>query len=231
MLYSDTDSIFITLRTGDPDALVSAARSFLKKVNASLPGIIELEYQGHSPRGFFVTKKRYTLVDGEGRITTRGLEVVRRDWSPIAKETQRRVLMAILEDGDPAKAADEVRQAIRRVSERSVRLEDLVISTRMTKTIQSYDAEAPHVALAKRLAEGGEEVRQGTNIDYIVRKGTGRVGDRAQPVEQARMQDYDVDYYVRNQVLPPSMRILAAFGYRAEDLRYYRTKQKTLNGF
>jgi DNA polymerase I len=231
VLYSDTDSIFITRQDVGPEELVSGAKSFLERVNASLPGMIQLEYQSYSPRGFFVSKKRYALLDESGTISTRGLEVVRRDWSPISKETQRRVLRAILEDGDPGRAADEVREAIRKVSERKVSLQDLVISTRMTKTLDSYDADAPHVALAKRMMERGEEFRQGASIDYIVRKGSGRVGDRAQLARDASIQDYDVDYYVGSQVLPPSMRILSTLGYREEDLRYYRTKQRTLDTF
>jgi DNA polymerase I len=231
VVYSDTDSVFLTRQDVAGRELVNSALEFLEEINSSLPGIIELEYQGLSPRGFFVSKKRYALISDEGKITTKGLEVVRRDWSRIAKETQRRVLRAILEDGDPAKGAEEVRESIRRVSERSLPLEDLVISTRMTKSLQSYDADAPHVALAKRLSESGEMIKQGSNINYIVKKGSGRIGDRAQPVSEARIQDYDVDYYIRNQILPASMRILTSFGYREEDLRYYKTKQRTLDGF
>jgi len=231
VLYSDTDSIFITKSGLEREGLIRQAQEFLQRLNSSLPGIIQLEYEGFSPRGFFVSKKRYALLDKGGKIVTRGLEVVRRDWSPIAKETQRRVLRAILEDGDPQKAAEEVRKTIRALSERSVDLTDLVISTRMMKTIQSYEAQAPHVALAKRLARDGTDVELGSSIDYIVRKGGGKVGDRAQPVEEARLDDYDIEYYIRNQVLPPSMRILSSFGYREEDLRYYKTRQRTLNGF
>ena len=231
VLYSDTDSVFITRQPAGRDSLVREAKDFLERMNSSLPGIIELEYQSYYPRDFFVTKKRYALIDEGGKILTRGLEVVRRDWSPLAKETQRRVLEAILKDGDPSKAAEEVRRSIRAVSERSVELRDLVISTRMTKALNSYEAKAPHVALAKRMVEGGEDVDQGATIDYVVHRGSGKVGDRAQPVDQARIQDYDVEYYIRSQILPPSMRIMSAFGFREEDLRFYKTKQKTLDGF
>lgn len=231
VLYSDTDSVFITRQPTGRDSLVREAKGFLERMNSSLPGIIELEYQSYYPRGFFVSKKRYALIEESGKILTRGLEVVRRDWSPLAKETQRRVLEAILKDGDPSKAAEHVRQSIRAVSERSVELRDLVISTRMTKSLDSYEAKAPHVALAKRLVEGGEDVDQGATIDYVVRRGSGKVGDRAQPIEHSRIEDYDIEYYVRNQILPPSMRIMSAFGFREEDLRFYKTKQKTLDGF
>ncbi len=231
VLYSDTDSVFITRQPTDRDSLVQEAKAFLEKMNSTLPGIIQLEYQSYYPRGFFVSKKRYALIDESGRILTRGLEVVRRDWSPLAKETQRRVLEAILRDGDPYKAAEEIRRSIRAVSERSVELRDLVISTRMAKTLSSYEAEAPHVAVARRMVKGGGDIDQGATIDYVVRRGSGKVGDRAQPIEQARIEDYDVEYYVRNQILPPSMRIMEAFGFKEEDLRFYKTRQRTLDGF
>ena len=230
VVYSDTDSIFITRAEGAA-TLVEDAKMLLERINQALPGVIELEFEDFYPRGFFVSKKRYALITSSGRIVTRGLEAVRRDWSPIAKETQRKVIETILRDGDPQRAAQVVRDAIRRVAERKVSLDDLVISTRMTKSIHSYEAQAPHVAVARRLAKGGHEVSRGEAIDYIVKRGSGRVGDRAKPVDQVSPDDYDADYYIRSQILPPSMRILSAFGFREEDLRYYKSRQKSLTEF
>ncbi|GAI44680.1 unnamed protein product, partial [marine sediment metagenome] len=63
------------------------AMRFLKQVNESLPGIIELEFEGFYPRGVFVTKKRYAMIDEEGRMVVKGLEFVRRDWAALAVES------------------------------------------------------------------------------------------------------------------------------------------------
>ncbi len=230
VVYSDTDSVFIT-REQSADALLDGAKQLLRRINEALPGVIELEFEDFYPRGFFVSKKRYALINRSGRIVTRGLEAVRRDWSPIAKETQRKVLETILRDGDPERAAQVVRDAIRRVAERRVSLDELVISTRMTKSIHSYEAEAPHVAVARRLASGGREVSRGEAIDYIVKRGGGKVGDRAKPVGQVSPEDYDAEYYIKSQILPPSMRILSSFGFKEEDLRYYKSRQRTLFEF
>jgi len=231
VLYSDTDSLFISKTDYEGEGLIDEADQLLGKLNSSLPGIIQLEYQGHYPRGFFVTKKRYALIDDSGEIFTKGLEVVRRDWSPIAKDTQRRVIRAILEDGDPQRAAEEVRGSVKAVSERSVPLEDLVIRTTMTKDIEDYESEAPHVALARRLELRGHEIKKGATIEYVVVKGQGKVGDRARLAEDVDPEDYDIDYYIENQILPPSMRILQSFGYRVDDLKYHNTKQQTLDLF
>ncbi|MBV1730037.1 MAG: hypothetical protein KUA33_07375, partial [Methanobacterium sp.] len=52
---------------------------FLEYINPDLPKGMELEYEGFYSRGFFVTKKRYALLE-DGNIVVKGLELVRRDW-------------------------------------------------------------------------------------------------------------------------------------------------------
>ncbi|MGN1186461.1 MAG: DNA polymerase domain-containing protein, partial [Methanobrevibacter wolinii] len=69
------------------DTIKAQAQVFLSDFNANLPEIMELEYEGFYRRGFFVTKKRYAVIE-EGNIIAKGLELVRRDWAPIAKKTQ-----------------------------------------------------------------------------------------------------------------------------------------------
>ena len=39
------------------------AQVFLKDFNAELPESMELEYEGFYRRGFFVTKKRYAVIE------------------------------------------------------------------------------------------------------------------------------------------------------------------------
>ena len=77
--------------------------TFLSDFNKNLPPTMELEYEGFYRRGFFLTKKRYAVIEN-GKIIAKGLELVRRDWAPIAKETQENILTAILKEGDIDKA-------------------------------------------------------------------------------------------------------------------------------
>ncbi len=58
---------------------------FLHTVNQELPPGMELEFEGFYERGFFVTKKRYALIQDD-KIVVKGLELVRRDWAPVAKK-------------------------------------------------------------------------------------------------------------------------------------------------
>lgn len=233
VLYADTDGFFATIPGADAETVKKRAMEFLRYINSKLPGVLELEYEGFYRRGFFVTKKKYAVIDEEGKITTRGLEIVRRDWSEIAKETQARVLEALLRDGDVEKAVKIVKEVTEKLSKYEVPPEKLVIHEQITRDLRDYKATGPHVAIAKRLAARGIKIRPGTVISYIVLKGSGRIGDRAIPFDEfdPTKHKYDADYYIENQVLPAVERILKAFGYRKEDLRYQKTKQVGLGAW
>ncbi|MEO2152736.1 MAG: DNA polymerase domain-containing protein, partial [Thermococcus sp.] len=233
ILVHNTDGFFATIPGADAETVKKKAKEFLKYINAKLPGLLELEYEGFYVRGFFVTKKKYAVIDEEGKITTRGLEIVRRDWSEIAKETQARVLEAILKHGDVEEAVRIVKEVTEKLSKYEVPPEKLVIHEQITRDLRDYKATGPHVAVAKRLAARGVKIRPGTVISYIVLKGSGRIGDRAIPFDEfdPTKHKYDAEYYIENQVLPAVERILRAFGYRKEDLRYQKTKQVGLGAW
>ncbi len=215
VVYGDTDSLFVVI----PPAKREVAQEFLRKVNASMPGMIELEFEGFYKRGLFVTKKRYALLSEEGKMVVKGLEFVRRDWAPIARETQREVLRILLEEANPEKAAKLVRDVIQRIRERRVTLEDITIYTQLTKRIKSYKSLEPHVVAAQKLKERGREVAPGMIIGYIITKGAKAISHRAMPVEFAKLEDYDPDYYIDNQILPALQRIFEAIGYTRDYLR------------
>ncbi len=227
VIYSDTDSLHCKLG----DKTKGDAVRFMERVNESLPGVMELELEGFYPRGVFITKKRYAMVDEEGKMVVKGLEFVRRDWAAIAKRTQEAVLRAVLRDGSPEKAAEVIRRTTREVLDGKANLDELVIYTRLKMPIESYRSIGPHVVAAKRLRELGHEIEPGMMIAYIETKGPGSISDRAVPVEDFEGKEYDPEYYVNHQILPAVMRIMEVFGYREEDLRYERKKQVGLDRF
>ena len=99
------------------------AIKFQDKINKSLPGLMELEYEGYNPRGLFVAmktraggaKKKYALLNEDGSIKIRGFETVRRNWSKIAKELQEEVLSMILAENDAEGAFNHVKKVIRKL--------------------------------------------------------------------------------------------------------------------
>ncbi|AMM53281.1 DNA polymerase domain-containing protein [Pyrococcus kukulkanii] len=233
VLYIDTDGLYATIPGAKPEEIKKKALEFVDYINAKLPGLLELEYEGFYVRGFFVTKKKYALIDEEGKIITRGLEIVRRDWSEIAKETQAKVLEAILKHGNVEEAVKIVKEVTEKLSKYEIPPEKLVIYEQITRPLHEYKAIGPHVAVAKRLAARGVKVRPGMVIGYIVLRGDGPISKRAILAEEfdLRKHKYDAEYYIENQVLPAVLRILEAFGYRKEDLRWQKTKQTGLTAW
>ena len=193
------------------------AHKFLKYLNSTLPESMELEYEGFYRRGFFVSKKRYAVIE-DGEIIAKGLELVRRDWAPIVKNTQEAILMAILKEGDSDKAISEVKKVFKRLKKGDVENKELVIHTQITKPLDQYKQIGPHVVAAKRIEEHGIKVSRGTIIQYIIVKGRGSISQRAVPYEYSEGYEYDKDYYINNQMIPAMERIMYAFGYSRKEL-------------
>ena len=109
VIYGDTDSVFVwvnrELTDSDADALgqqlaVDINRWLSSELNGEfgLKSYLELEYETHY-RQFFMpsirgaetgSKKRYAGINAkDGRLVFKGLEAVRSDWTPLAREFQK----------------------------------------------------------------------------------------------------------------------------------------------
>ncbi|MEM3839071.1 MAG: DNA-directed DNA polymerase [Candidatus Micrarchaeaceae archaeon] len=225
VLYGDTDSLFILLGNKTKDD----AMKFLDSVNKSLPESMELELEDFYVRGVFVgkkggedskgAKKKYALLSESGRIKIKGFELVRRDWSFIARDAQKKVLEAVLHEGSKEKAVSIVKEVIGSLRSGKVPLKDLVIYTQLRKKLDSYDAKSPELAAAKKAVNEGLKTREqveGSTIGYIITKNGSSISDKA--VLEDFAKDYDPDYYIKNQVLPATLKILKELGFTGEEL-------------
>lgn len=211
--------------------ILSQVEKFLDYINSKLPKGMELEYEGFYQRGFFVTKKRYALIEDD-TIIAKGLELVRRDWAPIAKKTQQMVLKAILKDGSPKKAKDIIKNVIKDIKKGNVKVEDLIIHTQITKNLDEYKQIGPHIIAARRSLMKGRRIERGSIIRYIIVKGREPISQRAVPVEDFK-GEYDPDYYIENQVLAAVSRIMTSLGYSTDDLLILASgeRQSSLDAF
>ncbi|MBI3026598.1 ribonuclease H-like domain-containing protein [Candidatus Woesearchaeota archaeon] len=234
VLYSDTDSVFLTLDNRPKDV----AKNFAESVNLELPGLMELEYQGFYPSGIFVSaklalsgaKKKYALLSEEGTLNIKGFETVRRNWSFIAKDVQENVLGIILRESNTEKALDYVKNVINDLKNKRIPIKSVVIHTQLQKDILDYAAKGPHVAVAQRLKNKGRAIGPGSMIKYVVTQGNDMIRNRSKLPEEVKENEYDADYYINNQVIPAVERIFNVLGFKKEDL--LETKEQTkLEGF
>ena len=229
VIYADTDGLYSVLKKNtDKKTLLNKTYEFLNRINEKLPKDMELEFEGYYKRGIFITKKRYALIDENNKITIKGLEFVRRDWSNIAKKTQRDVLETLLKEGDIEKAKSIIRDTITDLRNGKIDKKDLIIYTQLTKDINEYKTTAPHVEVAKKILKNGGRLKVGDVIGYIIISGNKSISERATLPEDAK--DYDTLYYIDNQILPPVLRIMESLGISKDELKNLN-KQITLDSF
>ncbi|MBW2994886.1 DNA-directed DNA polymerase [Candidatus Woesearchaeota archaeon] len=234
VIYSDTDSVFLTFDGRKKEEVLK----LVQNINKELPGMMELEFEGMYPSGIFVSvkgreygaKKKYALIDEDDEITIKGFETVRRNWSPIAKDVQKKVLSIILKENDADKAYEYVKKIIEKIKKSEIEIELFAIRTQITKPIDEYEAMAPHVALAKRLLAKGVDIGPGHVIEYVITKGKGRIGNRTRTLDETDAGDIDSEYYIKNQVIPSVGTIFEVLGYDTSDLEKEGNQSK-LSGF
>src|SRR3989344_6557732 len=196
VLYMDTDSLFLALGAKGKEDV----RTFLKEVNESLPGRMELELEGFYPRGGFVmkkgtskaaaeatgAKKKQALLGEDGRIKIRGFELVRRDWSRVAKDTQLAVLEAILKDGSKEKAVAIVKEKIAELKEGRTKMDDVVIYTRLRKGEGKYAVISPEVSAVRKARAAGVKVEERGLVGYVITKKGKTISEKSELMELAK---------------------------------------------
>lgn len=235
IIYGDTDSIAFLIGNKKE----SEIKELLKELNSNLPGNMELELDGFFKRGLWVTtragktgaKKKYALIDKEGKLKIRGFETVRRDWCKLARELQNNVIKNILEQGNEKKALEYTKEIAKKIKKREINKEDIIIKTMLKKEISEYKAISPHVIAAKKILERKIPMEEGSLIHYYIAEKKGKEGlirDRVNLEDEKG--EYDIDYYLNHQVLPAVENIFQVFGINIQEVIEGK-KQTTLGEF
>lgn len=138
----------------------------------------------------------------------------------MARETQKRVLEAILKEGSKEKAIAIVKDVVKELQSGKVKLKELVIYTQLRKGIDKYDNTSPELSAAKKAIANNVKRKdeiEGATIGYIITKDGNSISDKAEIEDTAKT--YDPDYYINHQVLPATLKILKELGFSEEELK------------
>ncbi|MFC1786934.1 DNA-directed DNA polymerase [Halobacteriota archaeon] len=244
VIYGDTDSLFVKAKG---ENTLEIAEEFAQAISEDSQ--LELDVQNLYDVIFFTEKKkRYAGRTSEGEIIVKGLEIRRGDWCALAKEIQEKVVQIILQEKVPDEAVRLVQntvQLLKELKEDQIPLDKLVIYKTLTKRIDSYESQQAHVRAAKK----AQNIEVGNKVGYVIVRGSGTIGDRAYPADMFSGHEkghlvlkdiapvtknsylsLDSDYYVDNQIIPPTSRILSYFGYSNAELKG-QPKQATFDVF
>ena len=181
VIYGDTDSVFVWAdRHPNPPELGAQladqlTRWWREKIRADfqLDSHLEMEFETHYRRFLMPTirgletgsKKRYAGLVGEGdqtKLVFKGLEAVRSDWTPLAKQFQQGLYQRVFDGADYRRYIREEVEALK-AGQRDHRL---TYRRRLRRPLSSYEKQKPpHVQAAlKRKAE--QPTWSGRHISY-----------------------------------------------------------------
>lgn len=224
VLYGDTDSLFVHSGSNDPNKVREQGPQLAASLTSELaryinerwrvPSRLELEFEKlylklflpHVRHGTGGARKRYAgLVHGKDTdsIEFVGMEVVRRDWTALAKQVQRELYQRLFTDQSVDQyLADIVRQV------RNGDLDDaLVYRKNLRKDTEDYTATTPpHVVAARKSTNPS-----GRLISYMITTAG------PEPIDNVQ-HPIDREHYVVKQIKPVAEPVLATLGLDFERL-------------
>lgn len=227
VIYGDTDSTFVWLRSAHSEADAERiGRGLVQGVNAwwrehleaefGLQSALELQFETHFSRFLMPTirgmeegsKKRYAglirRADGSEEMVYKGLETVRSDWSPLARQFQQELYLRIFK-GQPYQ--DYVRDYVQRTLAGEFD-ERLVYRKRLRRRLDDYQRNVPPHVRAARLADAHNDemgrprqYQSGGWISYVISVAG------PEPLE-LRRAPIDYGHYLGKQLQPVADAIL-----------------------
>jgi len=222
VFYGDTDSLFVNYE----EKLV---QKFQAEIDRQLG--LEINLSEIYKRILFTeAKKKYAGLKTDGQIDVVGLEAVRGDWSNLARDVQNTVLRMVLEDSSPMRATTYVQDLTRDLKSKKLPLSSFIIWKTLTKPVEGYEVNAPHVEAAKKMAKDGWPITAGDKVGFIITKRPGKLFQKAEPHYKVTIEEVDYDYYIQNQIVPAAARILEILGVSEDQLVAVPAAQASLSG-
>ncbi|GMT27750.1 hypothetical protein PFISCL1PPCAC_19047, partial [Pristionchus fissidentatus] len=222
VIYGDTDSIMVNTGDIDEEKAKRIGKEISKTVN-KLRAKLELEHEGTFRRMLLLKKKKYAAltIEAGGKLKKelKGLDIVRRDWSMLAKNVGSDVVDIIL---NPSLSREELVSQIddrlmklkRDLDEGNIELDCFSIFKSLTRDPAKYeDVKQSHATVAKRMNESGQKsYKQGDIVEYVICEDGTTHGHSQRAYHRQEMKaneglKIDLQYYLAQQVHPVVSRL------------------------
>ncbi len=228
VIYGDTDSVFVLLGAVEQSQVRAIGDDLASRLNDwwadrlkerhGIDSFLEMEFETHFSKFLMPTvrgsdagsKKRYAglVVDerdpARSRILFKGLESVRSDWSPLARDFQQELYRRIFLD-QPYE--DFIKRTVQRLSDGEFE-QELVLRKRLRRRLKDYIKNVPpHVQAARK----AEDIRRKRDLPSLYQSG-GWIEyimtiNGAEP-RQYRESAIDYEFYIERQLAPIADSIL-----------------------
>ncbi|RWS28943.1 hypothetical protein B4U80_08517 [Leptotrombidium deliense] len=185
VIYGDTDSIMINTNCDDYEKCHQIGGKIQTEIN-SLYKLLEIEIDGVFKRMLLLKKKKYACLTVKGdnvkslkyNKEIKGLDIVRRDWSVLAKKAGEMVIEEILSLNNNSndiieKIHNYLRDLGEKIKNNEIPVENYVISKQLTKNPEDYrDRKGlSHVSVALFCNTSGKfekKFRAGDTVPYVI---------------------------------------------------------------
>ena len=222
VIYGDTDSVFVLLGNVKKDKIASIGGCIAKDLNNwwneklekehSVTSFLEIQFETHYQKFLIPTirgsdagsKKRYAGLLADNKVQFKGLETVRSDWSPLAREFQKVLYKKVFLD-EPFE--DYVKNIVEKLLNGEFE-DELVLRKRLRRKLDDYVKNVPpHVQAARKAEVIRDEkklpslYKSGGWIEYLM------TTNGPEP-RQYRRASIDFDFYIDKQLTPIADAIL-----------------------
>lgn len=236
VIYGDTDSLFVWVeQAASAEQADLLGHELATALNAwwqqrlrdelGIDSFLELEYETHYSRFLMPTirgsekgsKKRYAgLVetDGDSKLVFKGLESVRSDWTPLARQFQQELYRQVFAGED---YVPYIRQQVERLL--AGELDDLLVyRKRLRQPLSAYiKSQPPHVQAARKSLEARQQqgkpalYERGSAVPYVI------TAQGAEPVDALHSR-IDYEHYLERQLTPVADGVLVFLGRSMEEV-------------
>jgi len=233
VLYGDTDSVFVDLKIDNVSQAEKVGGKISRMINEHFKldikkkfnrrSFLELEFEKmfkvlmlpRMRKGDAGAKKRYAgllLKNGKEEIKVTGMEIVRRDWTELAKKMQWELLDRVFHKKEVAAYIKKIVEDMKKGKYD----EQLVYRKSIRKDLAAYTKTTPpHVKAARMLPKLTSSI-----IEYYI------TTNGPEPVS-IRKSSIDYEHYIEKQIKPIADTILDLFGQSFEEV-IDNSKQKNL---
>jgi DNA polymerase-2 len=222
VIYGDTDSVFVLLSNIDDNEVAKIGNELSSELNIwwrdklrqeqGIKSHLEIQFETHYRKFFMPTirgsdagsKKRYAGLVGSDKLVFKGLESVRSDWSPLARDFQRVLYEKIFHE-QPVEAY--IKKTVQKLLAGECGSQ-LTLRKRLRRKLVAYVKNVPPHVQAARKAEAIRAAKglpslydSGGWIEYIM---TVNGPEPKQYVSSA----IDFDFYIDRQLAPIADSIL-----------------------
>ncbi|KAK3710838.1 DNA-directed DNA polymerase alpha catalytic subunit pol1 [Vermiconidia calcicola] len=229
VIYGDTDSVMVNTNMDNILEAMKLGNEFKKSVNAKYE-LLEIEIDNVFRRLLLHAKKKYAAInmveiDGvwKEKMEIKGLDMRRREYCQLSKDTSQELLNYLLSGEDPEKVVSQIHDHLSSLSEKmrsnSIPVHKYTIYTQLGKAPNEYpnSNSMPSVQVALKLMAKGKQIKAKDVMSFVICGSSSgsaeNAAKNAHALDEVLAKDSglvpDVDYYLHKQILPPVERLCA----------------------